>query len=87
MKDYELVPMVGLELFREDYNTNLQYYRNLSRLTQSRLAERSGVNVRMIQHYEQGIKDINKAQALTVQKLAKALNTTVENLLETKQEP
>ena len=87
MSTYELVPMAGLELFREDYKTNLQYYRNLSRLTQSRLAERSGVNIRMIQHYEQGIKDINKAQALTVQKLAKALNTTVESLLETKQEP
>ena len=51
-------------------------------MSQSQLAESSGVNVRMIQHYEQGFKDINKASAITVYKLARALNTKIENLLE-----
>lgn len=82
MSNYELVPMPGLELVREDYKTNLQYRRNLKRITQATLAERSGVSVRMIQHYEQGAKDINAAAALTVYKLAQALNCTVEDLLE-----
>ena len=36
----------------------------------------------MIQKYEIADKDINKAQALTVYKLAKALEVTVEDLLE-----
>ena len=62
--------------------TNLKRIRNESGLTQSQLAEASGVNVRMIQHYEQGVKDINTAGALTVYKLAQALNCTVEDLLE-----
>ena len=35
MSNYELVPMPGLELVREDYKTNLQYQRNLKRLTQT----------------------------------------------------
>ena len=82
MSNYELVPMPGLELVREDYKTNLQYLRNLKRYTQSKLSEESRVNVRMIQHYEQGIKDINKASGITLYKLAQALNCKIEDLLE-----
>lgn len=78
----ELVPMPGLELVREDYKTNLQYLRNLQRLTQKQLAERSGVSIRMIQHYEQKFRDINKVEAMTVYKLAQALRCTMEELLE-----
>lgn len=63
--------------------TNLKRIREASGLSQSKLAEASGVNVRMIQYYEQGVKDINSAAALTVNKLAQALDCTVEDLLET----
>lgn len=63
--------------------TNLKKIREASGLSQGKLAEASGVNVRMIQHYEQGVKDINSAAALTVSKLAQALDCTVEDLLET----
>lgn len=62
--------------------TNLKLIRVMSGLSQSELAEASGVNVRMIQHYEQGVKDINRAAALTVYRLAQALECTVEDLLE-----
>lgn len=82
MKKSELVPIPGLELAREDYKTNLQYRRNLKRITQKDLAERSGVNIRMIQYYEQGYKDINAASALTVYQIAQALDCTVEDLIE-----
>lgn len=51
-------------------------------LSQSQLAEKSGVNVRMIQNYEQGFKDINKAAAITVYQLAEALNCNMEDLIE-----
>ena len=62
--------------------TNLQRIRKELGFTQSQLSEASGVNVRMIQHYEQGAKPINKAEALTVYRLAQALNRTVEDLLD-----
>ena len=51
-------------------------------LSQSQLSRSSGVNCRMIQSYEQGVKDINKAQAITLFKLSKALNVKIEDLLE-----
>lgn len=64
--------------------TNLKRIREARGLSQAKLAEASGVNVRMIQHYEQGAKDINAAAALTVYKLAQALDSSVEFLLEIK---
>lgn len=51
-------------------------------LSQSELANKSGVNLRTLQDYEQGRKDINKAQALTLYKIAQALDTTIEELLD-----
>ena len=62
--------------------TNLKRIREARGLSQAKLAEASGVNVRMIQHYEQGSKDINAAAALTVYKLAQALDSAVEFLIE-----
>ena len=59
----------------------LRYYRSTKNLTQSELAKRAGVNLRTLQDYEQGHKDINKAEALTVSKLAQALECKVEDLL------
>lgn len=67
--DKEVTPS-NLKIIREDKN-----------LSQSKLADLSGVNVRMIQHYEQGVKDINKAQVDTVYKLAQALGVPMENLI------
>ena len=62
--------------------TNLKRIRKDLKLSQNQLAEESAVNARMIQHYEQGFKDINKAQAITLYKLAQALNCKIEDLLE-----
>lgn len=62
--------------------TNLKRIRKAAGLSQSKLAEISGVNLRMIQYYEQGAKDINKAEVLTVYRLAQALNCIVEDLIE-----
>lgn len=82
MNKNEMIYAPGLELVREDFKTALEFRRQTKRLTQAKLAEESGVNVRMIQHYEQGVKDINRAAALTVYRLAQALECTVEDLLE-----
>ena len=61
---------------------NLQRIRKEQGLSQTMLAEYSGVNVRQIKAYEQGTRDINKAEALTVYKLASALSCSMEELLE-----
>lgn len=82
MSDYELVPMSGLELDRNDYRTNLEYYQKLSRLTTTQMSERSGVNVRTLRYLIAGYRDINQTSALTVYNLATVLNCTVEDLLE-----
>lgn len=64
----------------------LQEIRKASGLSQSQLAEASGVNVRLIQDYEQGHKHINNAKAITLYKLSKALNCTMEDLIEKEKE-
>ena len=62
--------------------SNLKRIRESAGFSQSQLAKASDVNVRIIQDYEQGRRDINKAESFTVYKLSKALNCTMENLLE-----
>ena len=62
----------------------LQRIRKQSGLSQSQLAELSGVSLRMIQKYETGNRDINNASAITVYKLAQALKVNVEDLLNKK---
>lgn len=59
----------------------LKYTRESKGMSQAELAKASGVNRRMIQHYEQGVKDINKASVITVLKLAEALETDVYNII------
>ena len=51
-------------------------------LSQSELAKKTGINVRLIQDYEQGHKPINRAAAETIFILSKALGCTMEELLE-----
>ena len=80
--DNERVYMPGIELLRTDFKTALEFRRQTLRLTQKLLAERSGVNLRSIQEYEQGRKDINKVAGITLYKLAQALECTIEDLLE-----
>lgn len=62
--------------------TNLKKLREQRGFTQADLAEISGVSIRMIQKYEQRDRDINKVQAITLYMLAKAMECSIENLLE-----
>lgn len=63
-------------------DTNLKRIRTAYGCTQAELAKQSGVSLRSIQMYEQRNKDINKASAETVYRLAKALGCSLEDLLE-----
>lgn len=62
--------------------SHLKEVRLSKKLSQNQLAELSGVKLGTIQKYEQGTKEINKAQAITVYNLAKTLNVEIEKLLE-----
>lgn len=59
----------------------LKCMREAAGMSQSQLAKASNVSVRMIQYYEQGIKDINKANVLTCLRLAEALDCDVYEIL------
>ena len=61
---------------------NLKRIRHDAGMSQSQLAQASGVALRMIQAYEQGSKDVNRAEGLRLYHLAQALSCTVEELLE-----
>ena len=60
----------------------LQTYRVKAGLSQSQLADISGVSLRKIQAYEQRYKDINKCDAYSLYKLAIVLDVTMEELLD-----
>ena len=62
--------------------TVLKSFRKENKLTQEELARESGVSLRSIQMYEQRQKDINKASAETLKRLATVLGCSMENLLE-----
>jgi len=62
--------------------STLKIIRQKRKLTQEQLAMLSGVNVRSIRSYEQGDNDIAKAQGDTLQMLAKALDCSIEELLQ-----
>lgn len=62
--------------------TSLALLRKARGLSQKALSETSGVSLRMIQLYEQKQNDIGKAQAATLRRLAQALGSRMEDLLE-----
>lgn len=73
-------------IFKELDSEELAKLNNLSKIrknkgyTQSKLAEISGVNIRMIQKYESGERDFKKALVQTAFKIADALEVTVDEL-------
>ena len=66
----------------KSYSTKLQQIRKDAGYSQKELAEKSGVNIRMIQQYESRVKDINKAAVITVMSLSKVLGCQIEDLME-----
>lgn len=60
----------------------LKTIRKQSRLTQKKLADLSGVSLRMIQAYEQGDQDITKAEVRSVFALSRVLGCRPEVIIE-----
>lgn len=65
----------------------LKEKRKKLKLTQEELSKKACVSIRMVQKYEQGEKDLNKAQAITVYRLSKALNCKMEDLINQHKSP
>ena len=65
----------------EKRNDNLKERRQAAGLSQSQLAEAAGVNVRMYQKYEQGDRDISKAQLSTLLRICKALSCKLSDIV------
>ena len=63
--------------------TKLKERRLIEGLSQSELAEKSGVSFRMIQQYEQGQQPMDKAEIGTILRLSVALGCAVYDILET----
>lgn len=64
----------------QDTNT-LKSLRVNAGLSQSELAKKSGVNLRTIQGYESGNRDLYKAAGETLLRLARSLGCSIEDLL------
>lgn len=61
--------------------SRLRRLRAYAQLSQRQLSEKSGVALRQIQLFEQGQRDIHKAQGETVKQLAQALHCKMEDLV------
>ncbi len=61
--------------------TKMQTLRKKRQLSQSQLAEATGISVRMIQKYEQGEKDLNCAKLETILRICAALNCKMIDIL------
>lgn len=78
----KFVDIVDERILEHFKDTNLKRLRTAYGCTQAELAKRAGVSLRSIQMYEQRNKDINKASAETLYRIAKVLGCSIENLLE-----
>lgn len=70
------------ELESVKVENNLRRMRLAAGYSQSELSRISGVNIRNIQLYEQGVQDINRASASTLASLARPLACAIEDLME-----
>ena len=62
--------------------TQLQDKRRASGMSQSELADRAQMSVRTLQALEVGARNIDKVSVLTALKLARALDCSIEDILE-----
>lgn len=67
---------------KEKSPTRLKIMRQKRNMTQKQLSEESGVNLRMIQLYEQRQNDINKAAGIVINKLAWVLKCNFYEIME-----
>lgn len=62
--------------------TKLKTLRQAKGLSQSQLAEKAEINVRVLQHYEQGSRDLDHANIGTILRICIALDCKLEDVIE-----
>lgn len=60
----------------------LKEMRQAKGLSQSQFAKKTGINLRTVQHYEQGAKNFDHARIDTILKTCIVLNCKLEDILE-----
>lgn len=65
----------------EKRNDNLKERRQAAGLSQFQLAKLAGVGVRVYQNYEQGVRDVSKAQLSTLLRICNALNCKLSDIV------
>lgn len=60
----------------------LKEMRQVKGLSQSQFAKKTGINLRTVQHYEQGSKNFDHARIDTILKTCIVLNCKLEDILE-----
>lgn len=78
----KLVDVINERMLEHFPETNLKRIRTAYGITQAELAKMADVSLRSIQMYEQRNKDINKANAETIYRIARVLGCSMEDLLE-----
>lgn len=81
MDEQKLVDYINSKSDVSNRIKRLQAYRKALGLSQSQLANESGINLRTLQQYEIGAKDLDKASASTVLALSKTLKCDIEDLI------
>lgn len=59
----------------------LKKIREKKGLSQNKLAEFSGINVRILQNYEQGVRNLDGAKLVTLLQLCKALDCKLSDII------
>lgn len=77
----KFVDTVNAIIGREKEPTKLQRQRKLCGYSQRQLAEKSGVNLRTLQEYESGAKDLSKASVNTAVALANVLGCKLSDIV------
>ena len=80
--EQKCIDVIESRIREKEEEKRLQKLRRLCGYSQRLLAEKSGVNLRTLQQYEIGAKDINNASFKTVMALSRALGCDVEELYE-----
>lgn len=88
---YPVYHEMDIRQFTDHMNELMKHFHPLTRLksirqncglSQSQLSSESGIALRQIQLFEQRQRDINKASAMTVLRLSRALHCRMEDLME-----
>lgn len=77
----KFVDTVNAIIQRRHEPTRLQRQRKLCGYSQKQLAEKAGVNLRTLQQYESGAKELAKASVSTVAALARVLGCQIEDIV------